>query len=81
MSDFSGFPRVYGWCMARTNIDLDEEACAAVMERFHVRTKREAVNLALRLVAGEALDLEDARRLRGSGWEGDLEAMRAGRAG
>jgi Arc/MetJ family transcription regulator len=67
--------------MARTNIDLDEEACAAVMERFHVRTKREAVNLALRLVAGEALDLEDARRLRGSGWEGDLDAMRAGRAG
>ena len=70
---------VYRRCMVRTNIDIDEEACAAVMERFHVRTKREAVNLALRLVAGEALDLEAARSLRGSGWEGDLEAMRTGR--
>tara|TARA_R100000306_G_C4348617_1_gene128945 strand:+ start:651 stop:854 length:204 start_codon:yes stop_codon:yes gene_type:complete len=67
--------------MARTNIDIDEDACAAVMERFHVQTKREAVNLALRLVAGEALDLEEARSLRGAGWEGDLEEMRAGRAG
>lgn len=67
--------------MARTNIDIDEDACAAVMERFQVRTKREAVNLALRLVAGEALDLESARGLRGTGWEGDLEELRTGRAG
>lgn len=67
--------------MARTNIDIDEDACAAVMERFHVRTKREAVNLALRLVAGEALDVEEARSLRGSGWTGDLEEMRTGRVG
>lgn len=67
--------------MARTNIDIDEDACAAVMERFQVRTKREAVNLALRLVAGDALDLDEARSLRGSGWAGDLEGMRAGRAG
>jgi len=80
LSDFFGSVEVYCWCMARTNIDIDEEACAAVMERFHVRTKREAVNLALRLVAGEALDLEAARSLRGSGWDGDLEEMRAGRA-
>lgn len=36
------------------------------MERFRVRTKREAVNLALRLVAGEALDVEAARELRGA---------------
>lgn len=67
--------------MARTNIDIDEDACTVVMERFHVRTKREAVNLALRLVAGEALGLEPARALRGSGWEGDLDEMRAGRSG
>jgi Arc/MetJ family transcription regulator len=67
--------------MARTNIDIDEEACAAVMKRFHVRTKRDAVNLALRLVAGEALDVEEARSLRGSGWTGDLEEMRTGRVG
>lgn len=67
--------------MSRTNIDIDEDACTAVMERFHLRTKREAVNLALRLVAGEALALEPARELRGSGWEGDLDEMRAGGGG
>jgi Arc/MetJ family transcription regulator len=54
--------------MARTNIDIDEVACRAVMDRYHLRSKREAVNFALRTVA-----------LRGSGWDGDLEAMRAGR--
>ena len=70
---------VYAWCMSRTNIDIDDEACEIVMERYHLSTKRDAVNYALRLVASEALDLDDARALRGSGWEGDLEQMRAGR--
>jgi Arc/MetJ family transcription regulator len=67
--------------MARTNIDLDEIACRAVMERYHLSTKRDAVNFALRVIAAEPLDLADARALRGSGWEGDLEEMRAGRPG
>ena len=71
---------VYHWCMSRTNIDLDEEACRSVMERYHFSTKRDAVNFALRLVAAEPLDLEASRALRGSGWEGDLEEMRAGRS-
>ena len=66
--------------MARTNIDIDEEACSAVMARYRLRTKRDAVNLALRIVAGESLDLADARALRGSGWDGDLEEMRTSRA-
>ncbi len=67
--------------MARTNIDIDEEACQQVMDRYQLRSKRDAVNFALRLVAGEALDLEEARHMRGSGWEGDLDEMRTGRAG
>ena len=50
------------------------------MERFHLATKREAVNFALRSIASEPLDLDDARRLRGSGWDGDLDTMRAHRA-
>ncbi len=65
--------------MTRTNIDIDDDACRTVMDRYHLASKREAVNLALRLVAGEALDLDDARSLRGSGWEGDLDELRAGR--
>jgi Arc/MetJ family transcription regulator len=67
--------------MARTNIDLDDDACRAVMERYHLSTKRDAVNFALRLVAAEPLDLDAARALRGAGWEGDLEEMRSGRSG
>lgn len=66
-------------CMARTNIDLDDEACRAVMKRYGLSTKRDAVNFALRTIAAEPLDLEGARRMRGSGWHGDLEAMRTGR--
>ncbi len=65
--------------MSRTNIDVDEVACRAVMERYHLSTKREAVNFALRAIAAEPLDLEGAHALRGSGWDGDLDGMRSGR--
>lgn len=65
-------------CMARTNIDIDEEACAAVMRRYGLHTKREAVNFALRALGAE-MSLAEARRMKGSGWEGDLEEMRRGR--
>jgi len=71
---------VYSRCMSRTNIDIDEDACQIVMQRYHLETKRDAVNFALRTVAGEPLSLDKARRLKGSGWEGDLEAMRSNRA-
>lgn len=67
------------WCMTRTNIDIDDDLCRQVMERFHLATKREAVNLALRHLAGEPLGLTEARSLRGSGWDGDLGEMRGSR--
>ncbi len=65
--------------MARTNIDIDEQLCQRVMERYHLSTKREAVNLALRHVAGEPLGLDQARSMRGTGWDGDLEELRGSR--
>jgi Arc/MetJ family transcription regulator len=65
--------------MSRTNIDIDEVACAEVMRRYELTSKRDAVNLALRTVAGEALGLDGARALRGSGWDGDLDELRASR--
>lgn len=71
---------MYHWCIARTNIDIDDDACRVVMERYQLNTKRDAVNFALRTVAGEPLSLEQARSLRGSGWEGDLDEMRTSRA-
>lgn len=66
--------------MTRTNIDIDDEACETVMRRYELPSKREAVNFALRTVAAEALSVDEARRLRGSGWDGDLEEMRGSRA-
>lgn len=65
--------------MSRTNIDLDDSAVEIVMARFNFATKREAVNFALRTLAAEPLSLEQARSLRGSGWDGDLDTMRESR--
>lgn len=62
--------------MSRTNIDIDEKACAEVMRRYQFTTKREAVNFALKTVAAEPLDLKQAKELRGSGWDGNLDEMR-----
>jgi len=64
--------------MARTNIDIDEEACGVVMRRYGLSSKRDAVNFALRELAAE-LSVEQARQLKGAGWEGDLDQMRQGR--
>ena len=65
--------------MSRTNIDIDDESCRVVMDRYDLATKREAVNFALRTVAAEALSVDAARRLRGSGWDADLDELRASR--
>ena len=65
--------------MSRTNVDIDDQACAEVMRRYRLATKREAVNYALRTLAAEPASLEEARSLRGIGWEGDLDAMRSSR--
>ncbi len=71
---------VYRWCMSRTNIDIDEKACATVMRRYQFSTKREAVNFALQALASEPFSLDEARKLRGSGWDGDLDEMRSNRS-
>jgi Arc/MetJ family transcription regulator len=67
--------------MSRTNIDIDDEACRAVMDRYRLATKRDAVNFALRTVAAEPFSIDEARRLRGSGWDADLEEIRGSRTG
>ena len=65
--------------MACTNIDLDDEAVETVMRRYHLTTKRDAVNFALRTVAAEPMALDQVLALRGTGWGGDLDAMRESR--
>lgn len=67
--------------MSRTNIDLDDELVAAAMARFGLRTKKDAVDLALRRLVGQPLTPDFLRSLRGIGWEGDLVAMRSSTPG
>ena len=62
--------------MSRTNIEIDDQLIRRVMQTYGCRTKREAVDLALRKLVGNPMSLEQARAMRGTGWAGDLEAMR-----
>lgn len=64
--------------MGRTNIELDDELVAAAMQRYGLRTKREAVDLALRRLVGPPLTPGFLGSLRGIGWDGDLDELRAG---
>jgi Arc/MetJ family transcription regulator len=61
--------KVYDRCMSRTrtrtNIEIDDSAVAAVIERYGLRTKTEAVNLALRRLAGEPMSREEALSMHG----------------
>lgn len=64
--------------MSRTNIDLDDDLVAEVMRRYGVRSKKDAVDLALRRLVGEPVSREFLLGLEGSGWGGDLAEMRDG---
>lgn len=63
--------------MARTNIDLDEALVTEVMRRFRLKTKREAVDFALRRAAGSTATAEGLLGLEGIGWDGDLGTIRS----
>jgi len=65
--------------MSSITIDIDSEACAAVMQRFGFATADEAVNFAMRSLVVEPLTTAEALALEGTGWIGDLDEMRAGR--
>lgn len=65
--------------MSRTNVDIDDKACATVMRRYLLTTKHDAINLALRTLAFEPRGLDEAKNLRGSGWIGNLEEMHSNR--
>jgi len=59
---------VYSRCIGRvrTNIELDEEYVEAIMDRYGVRTKTGAVDLALRHLAGQPMTRDEARAMRGA---------------
>ena len=59
---------VYTACMGRvrTNIEIEDSYVEAIMDRYGVRTKTEAVDLALRQLAGQPMTREEALRMRGA---------------
>ncbi len=63
----------------RTNIEIDDKLMKKVMKGSGARTKRAAVEAAMRLFV-QLKEQEKVRELRGIGqWEGDLEQSRLGR--
>ena len=66
-------------CMTRTGNDMDDRTDAERKRRNGVGTGHDAVEFALRPAAVEPASLDEARQLRGSGWDGDLDEMRTGR--
>lgn len=50
----------------RTNIEIEDSYVEAIMDRYGVRTKTEAVNLALRQLAGQPMTRDEALKMRGA---------------
>lgn len=50
----------------RTNIEIDLALTEEIMHRYRLRTKTEAVDLALRRLAGEPMTREEVLGMRGS---------------
>ena len=50
----------------RTNIEIEENDVLRIMERYSLKTKTEAVALALRTLAGEPMTREEALAMHGA---------------
>jgi len=51
---------------SRTNIEIEDDYVQRIMDRYGVRTKTEAVDLALRHLAGQPMTREEALAMRGA---------------
>ena len=49
----------------RTNIEIEDSYLQTIMDRYHLRTKTEAVDLALRHLAGQPMTRDEALAMRG----------------
>jgi len=50
----------------RTNIEIEDTYVKAIMDRFGVHTKTEAVDLALRHLAGQPMTRDEAMAMHGA---------------
>ena len=67
---------MYSVEVTRTNLELNDALVHKAMQRYGLSSKRAAVDLALQRLVGGELERDDALSLEGSGWEGDLDALR-----
>ncbi len=58
----------------RTNIEIEETYLRVVMDRYGIHTKTEAVDLALRHLAGQPMTRDEALAMRGTRAIGDIPA-------
>ena len=66
--------------VSRTNIDLDDQLVERAMRLYDLKSKREAVQLALeRLVGTRPMSVDEQLEMEGVGWDGDLDEMRTDR--
>jgi Arc/MetJ family transcription regulator len=64
----------------RTNIEIDDALLSKAMKATGLPTKRATVEAGLRMLVRLRKQAETLASLRGLGWDGDLDAMRQGRA-
>ena len=64
----------------RTNIEIDDKLIAEAMRATGRTTKRATVEEALRQLVATHRKQQAIADMAGLGWEGNLEAMRRGRA-
>lgn len=62
----------------RTNIDIDEELLRDAMDALGAKTKKAAVEEALRRAVLSDRRRQALKELWGIGWDGDLEELRNG---
>ena len=60
----------------RTNIEIEDTYLQAIMDRYGIRTKTEAVDLALRHLAGQPMTRDEAITMRGAHAIGKVPADR-----
>ena len=66
--------------MGRTNIDIDDSLIEQAMRLTRARSKREAVDIALRSLVKKGTVYRSLRRLKGKlAWKGDITAWRSPR--
>jgi Arc/MetJ family transcription regulator len=63
----------------RTNIEIEDDYLQAIMDRYGLRTKTDAVELALRHLAGQPMTREEALSMRGANAIADVPGETAPR--